>query len=186
MPPTLLVISGLPAAGKTTLAQALAPALGWPLVTKDEYKQIACDHLPDLPNSQAGPLSFSLMWHVADVILTAGHDIVLETHFYRSLSPADPPSQAEQNILNLTQRHKTRLLQVFCHAPINDLRTRHAARVASGRRPRIDFPFEHAQLPAHCNWEPLNLGATTPLLRLDTTQPEAAAKALAWVNSFKI
>jgi hypothetical protein len=36
MPKVFIVISGLPGAGKTTLARRLAPALGLPLIDKDE------------------------------------------------------------------------------------------------------------------------------------------------------
>ena len=175
MSPLLLIVSGLPASGKTTLASHLAWELHLPLVTKDEYKQIACDHLPDLPNSAAGPLSFSFMWHVAGVTLAAGVDTLLETHFYRP--------QSEQEILKLKERHNVRLAQIFCHAPLTELKARHAARVASGVRPRIDFPFNHEDLPESACWEPLDLGGV-PLLRLDTMQANAHAEATVWARGF--
>lgn len=175
MAPLLLIVPGLPASGKTTLASFLARELRLPLVTKDEYKQVACDHLPDLPNSAAGPLSFSLMWHVADVTLTAGVDTILETHFYRL--------QSEHEIMKLAERHEARLVQIFCHAPLPELKARHAARVASGLRPRTDFPFDHENLPESACWEPLQLG-DAPLLRLDTTQDTANETATAWASHF--
>jgi predicted kinase len=37
--PTLIAVSGPPGAGKTTLAHALADALGWPAVCRDEIKE---------------------------------------------------------------------------------------------------------------------------------------------------
>lgn len=172
MPPTLLVISGLPASGKTHLGSRLARELGWPFVTKDEYKQVLHDYLPDLTRAQAGPLSFSLLWHVTGVILAAGGNVVLEAHFYRGLS--------EPKIEALAQTHGAKIAQLFCEAPLDELRQRHAARVASGARPHIDLPFDHAELPESACWTPLDLDA--PLRRVDTTQPQDPAELARWVR----
>ncbi len=180
MPPRLLVVSGLPAAGKTTLATALSVQLGWPLVTKDDYKMILLDAAaPEHREQEAatnGPLSFALMWHVANVILRANVSVVLETHFYRP--------QSELRILELTGQHGAKLAQIFCEAPLNELSERHARRVASGKRPGIDRPFEFSSLPPTANWEPLDLGAA-PLLRLDTTKPATVERALSWVQTLE-
>lgn len=173
MPSRVLVISGLPASGKTTLAESLAVYLSLPLVTKDDYKGILLRHLPTLPNTQAGPLSFSLMWHVAEMELRAGVDFILETHFYRP--------QSEDILNGLSAQHGAKLAQIFCHAPLDELRKRHAARVESGKRPGIDLPFDHADLPLTACWEPMNLN-DAPLLRLDTTGAGAEAEALKWVQ----
>ncbi|SMB88466.1 Predicted kinase [Deinococcus hopiensis KR-140] len=169
--PTLLVISGLPASGKTHLASQLAPWLGWPLVTKDDYKAILHRHLPDLSHTQAGPLSFELLYRVAAVVLAAGGSAVLETHFHRGVSEAKIHALAGE----------ARLLQVFCEAPLDELRRRHTERVTSGARPHIDLPFDHAELPPSACWTPLELNG--PLLRLDTTCPDPEETARAWVQA---
>lgn len=172
MSPTLLVISGLPASGKTHLGSRLARELGWPFVSKDEYKVILHDHLPELTRTQAGPLSFELMYHVAGVVLAAGGNVVLETHFYLGLS--------EPKIEALAQAHRARILQLFCEAPLDELRRRHAVRVASGARPHIDLPFDHAELPQNACWTPLALSA--PLRRVDTTAPHDFTDLAHWVR----
>jgi len=173
MPPTLLVVSGLPASGKTHLGSRLAQVLRWPFVSKDEYKAILHAHLPELTRAQAGPLSFELMYHGVGVVLAAGGSAVLEAHFYLG--------QSEAKILALAG--EARVLQVFCEAPLDELRHRHAERVASGARPQIDRPFDHAQLPESACWTPLDLSA--PLLCLDTTQPGTVECALEWVRAHK-
>ncbi|GGK27730.1 hypothetical protein GCM10008955_21880 [Deinococcus malanensis] len=173
--PLLLAVSGLPASGKTFLGSWLARELQFPLVTKDEYKQILHEHLPDLSRAQSGPLSFAVMWQVADVILRSGGSLVLESHFYRPVS--------ETHILELARAHGARLAQVYCEAPLAELKRRHAGRVASGQRPYIDFPFDHETLPDSACWHPLMLNA--PLLRLDTTVPDSLHSALAWTRQQK-
>ncbi len=173
MPPTLLVITGLPASGKTFLGSRLARRLGWPFVSKDEYKEMLHNHLPGLTRAQAGPLSFEIMYHVAGVSLAAGHDVVLETHFYRGMS--------EPILMALAQKHRARLLQVFCHAPLDELQRRHDERVALGDHPHIHLPWLYSDgVPAHACSEPLDL--TGNLLSLDTTQPGAEELAHGWVK----
>lgn len=167
MPPTLLVVSGLPASGKTHLGSRLARELGWPFVTKDEYKAILHDHLPELTRARAGPLSFELMYHVAGVMLAAGGNVVLETHFYRGVS--------EPKIGALAEAHRAQTRQLFCEAPLDDLRRRHASRVASGARPHIDLPFDHAALPQNACWTPHCATWTRPLTAIWLTSPVGCA-----------
>ena len=171
MPSQVLVISGLPASGKTTLAEGLTTQLHLPLVTRDGFKSVLFKHLPDLPPEGADPVSFGLMWYVAELNMQAGTDFILETHFYRPKS---------KDILNaLAAKHGAQLEQIHCHAPLTELSRRHATRVASGQRPGIDRPFEYTELPPQACWEPLNL-AGTPLLRLDTTEGNTLTTALKW------
>ncbi|PNY81480.1 AAA family ATPase [Deinococcus koreensis] len=175
MSQVLLVVSGLPAAGKSHLGSRLAHELRWPYVTKDDYKTILHERLPEITNAQSGPLSFELMYHVAGVTLAAGVDTVLETHFYRGIS--------EPRIGALAQAHGARLAQMFCEAPLEVLQSRHDARVASGTRPFIDFPLNYGILPDHWCWTPLSLDA--PLLRVDTTGPDPLPGVLTWVRSLR-
>ena len=58
LPPfTFVVVSGPPASGKTTLARAIAPALGLPLVAKDTIKEAATRGSPSAGMPNARPRS---------------------------------------------------------------------------------------------------------------------------------
>ena len=166
-------MSGLPAAGKTHLGTRLAQVLGLPFVSKDEYKEILHEALPDLTRAQAGPLSFELMYHVAAVALRAGVSCVLETHFYLGVS--------EGPILTLARHHGAQLLQVHCQGPIELLRARHADRVAAGEHPHIHLPGLWENLPAQACVRPLDLGAS--VLIVDTTTEVSVQAVADWVRT---
>ncbi|WP_349774842.1 ATP-binding protein [Deinococcus taeanensis] len=105
--------------------------------------------------------------------MTAGGSLIVETHFYRPTS--------EEHLLDLARTHQARLAQIYCQAPLPELKRRHAQRVASRRRPHIDLPFDHEDLPPEACWAPLALRA--PLLLLDTTQAECFDRAVTWVKA---
>lgn len=174
--PLLGVLTGLPAAGKTTLATVLGRELALPVISKDDYKQVLLDLLPEdqrlARHSEMGKAGYFVMLRAADAILTARQSLILETHFYLGMS--------EPDLLALAERYGAQLLQIHCSADLAELKRRHAARVESGERPYIDHPGIHDRIPENANWKPLELDA--PLLRLDTAAPDAHAQALAWVR----
>ena len=83
-----VVVSGPPASGKTTLARALAPALGLPLIAKDTIKQALMTVLPvpDVPASRTiGRASVAALLAVA----AEAPGAVLESVWHRSYAVAD-------------------------------------------------------------------------------------------------
>lgn len=44
-PPVLVIVLGAPGAGKTTLARRIAAEIGWPLLVRDDIKEILFDTL---------------------------------------------------------------------------------------------------------------------------------------------
>jgi len=157
----VVVVTGIPASGKTTLATALGIQLGWPLISKDVVKEALFDALGtgDLDWSQRlGRAGHVVMYSLAATFPR----VILEAHFRRGF--AEPELQA----LN------RRIVQIYCRCPVD---------VAAERyRRRIDDPDRHAgHLPEHqsdqvierwMNEVPTPLDLPNALLvEVDTTGP---------------
>jgi predicted kinase len=71
--PLLLALKGHPATGKSTLAEALARRLRWPLVDKDDIK----DHTLNLPNGNV--LAYQIMWQVVERQLRLGLSVIVDS-----------------------------------------------------------------------------------------------------------
>ncbi len=153
--PVLVVVSGPPAAGKTTIADALAARLELPLLAKDAIKERLADALGVAGDRQAsqrlGGAAFDLQFLVLDELLGRGVSVVAEGNFGRA-EPflALPPA---------------RILQVHVSAPGEVLRRRLAARAA--RHPVHydgDAAGELAARAAAGEWEPLAIGGEVLLI----------------------
>jgi predicted kinase len=80
----LILITGLPGTGKSTLARSLARHLGVPLICKDTIKEPLLDLLGATDRSESRRLSdasFAVMFALARDCLRAGTDVILEGNF---------------------------------------------------------------------------------------------------------
>lgn len=140
--PTLIAVSGPPGAGKTTLAHALAAALGWPAVCRDEIKERlvsqsteSLDHL-DLK-------TLDVFFQTLGETLQSGASVVAEAAYQDRLwrpglerlpAPADirvvrcviDPALARERIIRRAAEDPART----AHADADLLR-----RIADGQRP---------------------------------------------------
>ena len=100
--PTLVVVSGPPGSGKTTLAHALAQALPCPAICRDEIKEgMAHARGADFRGGHGDPLTqraLPLFFELLHVLVTAGVSVVAEAAFQDRLwKPAlEPLSQRAQ------------------------------------------------------------------------------------------
>lgn len=174
----VVLVNGLPAAGKSTLAPGLAKALGLPLLSKDIIKEVHADVLGADPptgltqrewNRNLGAAASRTMWAVLGM---SSPGAVLESS-WRS----DVRGLVEAGLRHAGVDH---VAEVWCEAPVPLLRERFSRRWASshpihGAAPDDD---EWAQMVAHA--EPLGLG---PVLRVDTTVAVDLGLVVEWCRS---
>lgn len=163
-PPLLVVVSGAPGSGKTTLTARLAPALGLPLLSKDRLQHVLLDALGASDaeaGRQLGAATFMQMYFVAGQLLDARAGAVLEANFLRGIS--------EQHLAPLAGR--ARAVVVHCHTTPELTVRRFRERFERGERHRLSHDLD--ALPRLVQWldegryEPPEIGA--PTMRVDTT-----------------
>ncbi|HLV97596.1 MAG TPA: AAA family ATPase [Ktedonobacterales bacterium] len=130
MPEALLVlISGPPGAGKTTLGAKIAAALGVPFFNKDGIKETLFDTLGAQDRAwsrQLGIASSALLFHVMERQLATGQSLVAESAFQTVFDAL--------RLRRLQERYRFQTLEVHCTAQIETLLERFAQRAQSAER----------------------------------------------------
>lgn len=109
--PVLIIVTGLPASGKSSLGQYIARELQWPYVSKDGIKETLFDTLgwKDREwSKQLGGASNELLWYFAEAELSVGRSLVVESNLHAL--------QATPRILEMKARCDFRPIQVRCVA----------------------------------------------------------------------
>jgi predicted kinase len=133
VPPKLVVVTGSPASGKTTLARAIAADLGWPLFDKDSVKETLFDELGvgDREWSRRlGKTTAALLFLLTEIELAAGRSIVVEANFR--------PQGVGDRFGSAVARHGARVAQVFCTVDPAVLAERYRGRAAERHPGHLD------------------------------------------------
>jgi glucokinase len=147
-----ILVNGLPASGKTSLATQLGLLLGCPVLSKDPVKELFADlTAPTVPGDVLGGIAMDAVWALAAQI----PDGVVIDSFWLS-------GRDEQHTrAGIERSGARRVVEVWCDLPPAEARERFDARVAerhSIHNDRVDR-FGDAQPLGIC-----------PVVRVDTRQ----------------
>ena len=162
----LIIVTGAPAAGKTTVGRRLADGLRLPFIYKDGIKELLFDKLgwEDREwSKRLGAAAIDVLFHMVETQLRASQPCVAEANFY--------PEFDTSRFLVLNRAYRFSPLQVVCTSDATVLTERYRARAAGGNRHpgHLDqmlwqeFDAE-ARKDAHCA---MALGG--PVVHLDTS-----------------
>lgn len=79
-----ILVTGMPAAGKSTMAKALAEKWNLSVISKDAIKEVLFDHVgfgSRAEKVQLGIASMEIMYHMAEQLMKAGQPFILENNF---------------------------------------------------------------------------------------------------------
>ena len=70
----LVALKGMPGSGKSTLGRAISQRLGWPVIDKDDAKDLIDGHSDD-----SGTLSYAVMFNIARRQLQQGLNVICDS-----------------------------------------------------------------------------------------------------------
>ncbi|MGA7521707.1 MAG: AAA family ATPase [Acidobacteriaceae bacterium] len=158
-PRRIVIVSGPPASGKTTLARPLARHLGFALLSKDDIKESLYISMGGAPGDldlsrRSGDAAMDLLW----VLATRCPAVVIEANFRtRSL-------QERARVAALDGK----IVEIYCRVPLEEASRRFAERAREARH-HPAHPL--AEMPPERMAEYDGPFGMSPVIEIDTTRP---------------
>jgi len=105
----LIIITGLPGTGKTTLGKKIAKEFQLPFVSKDNFKELLFDVLGCKDRDwsrKIGMASYDILYHITEENLKANKSLIVETNF--------DPKFANKKFLELKEKYNFIPFQIRC------------------------------------------------------------------------
>jgi glucokinase len=170
----VVLVNGVPASGKSSVARALSDATGWPILTLDTIKNPFLEVFPPgdrLFNRTLGRASYAAIFDlIADS--SAGGTFIVDAWF-----GFQPLAVLEQG---LSRAKVTDVAEIWCHAPPQTVGDRYAARLTTRPKghPGTDYVPELIVLAERAS--PTGLA---PRHDINTTEALNLSAVIGWLNS---
>jgi glucokinase len=168
-----LLVNGVPASGKSTVAKAVSEAEGWPLLTLDTIKESFFAHLGTGDrdyNRQLGKASYQAIFAlIAD--FPPDSTAVIDAWF--GFQPADVLAA------HLARAGIAQVAEIWCHAPGRIVGERYGARSGTRHAGHLGASYVPELVALADTAGPLG---TFPLLDIETTRPLDMAALRSWLD----
>ena len=172
----VVMFKGFPGSGKSTLSRALSRQLHWPLIDKDDVKDMFSEHVPD-----AGALAYDVMLNVVRRQLLQGLDVVCDSPMTHRIT-----YERVQHIVKETHAHLA-IVECFC-SDEHLWSQRVNARKTYGLPAHHVIDWEVLQAYRHQQRTAANFPITHPHLLVDTARPLATClkEVVEWLEHREI
>ncbi len=130
MKSTIVIFTGLPGTGKTSLSRQISKSLRVPLIAKDDIKEIMYDKIGWSDKEFSGKLAratLEIMNYVTTQHLESGDSIILESNY--------SPKLASEKFKEWQTNYGCKIIQIVCQTEVEVLAKRYFDRQNTNRHP---------------------------------------------------